>query len=86
MISFRVTDEEFELLKVRSEADGARSISDYARAALCEPLEAQDGLRRLSEEVERLGARVERVTELLEASEPPARPRMSLTPRKTRGA
>jgi hypothetical protein len=86
MISFRVTDEEFELLKVKSESQGARSISDYARAALCESAGAQEGLRSLRDEVQRLGARVERVTELLEAAEPAARPGMSLTTRKTRGA
>ena len=37
MVSFRVSPHEFELLKVRSEVEGARSISDYARATLCRP-------------------------------------------------
>jgi hypothetical protein len=37
MVSFRVTPHEFELLKVKSESEGARSISDYARATLCRP-------------------------------------------------
>ena len=35
MISFRVSEREFEQLKNKSEAEGARSISDFARLALC---------------------------------------------------
>ena len=34
-ISFRVSEREFEQLKNKSEAEGARSISDFARLALC---------------------------------------------------
>jgi hypothetical protein len=34
MVSFRVSPGEFELLKVRSQSEGARSISDYARLVL----------------------------------------------------
>ena len=35
MISVRVSEREFELLKTLSESEGARSLSDFARLALC---------------------------------------------------
>ena len=67
MISFRVSDEEFEILRRRSEAEGARNISEYARMALCErPRSSDADLRRLSSEIQRLGANVARVTLLIE--------------------
>ena len=67
MISFRVSDEEFEILRVRSEAEGARNISEYARTALCERTKASDAdLRRLSAEIQHLAADVARVTALIE--------------------
>jgi len=90
MISFRVSDREFEQLKIQSEAEGARSISDFARLALCgsasRPAQSVDqGLQRLTGDVQQLGADIRRVAELLEAR-PPARPPISLTTRKSRGA
>ena len=67
MISFRVSEREFELLRERSEADGARNISEYARNALCEgPKPSDSDIRRLSSEIQRIGADVARVTELIE--------------------
>jgi hypothetical protein len=67
MISFRVSEEEFEVLRGRSEAEGARNISEYARMALCErPKSGDADLRRLSSEIQRLGANVARVTLLIE--------------------
>ncbi|MEO7270384.1 MAG: hypothetical protein ABIX28_01165 [Vicinamibacterales bacterium] len=67
MISFRVSDREFEMLRQRSEADGARNISEYARTALCEgPRPSDSDIRRLSSEIQQLGADVARVTELIE--------------------
>jgi hypothetical protein len=89
MISFRVSEREFEMLKVKSEAEGARSISDLARLVLCGLPKAADGaeisLCRLSADVQQLSAEVRRATELLETSRPSApespriSPRMSLT-------
>jgi len=67
MISFRVSEREFEQLRVRSEADGARNISEYARMALCEGPKSSDAdLQRLSSEIQRLGADLARVTLLIE--------------------
>jgi hypothetical protein len=92
MISFRVSEREFELLKVKSEAEGARSISDFARSALCAAStgsaeRVDPGIHQLSDDIQQLRAHVQRVTELLEASRsaPAERPPLSLT-RKSRGA
>ena len=38
IISFPVSEDEFERLRVRSQAEGARSVSDYARDALLNDL------------------------------------------------
>ena len=43
MISFRVSDDEFERLRAKSEAEGARSVSDYARVALAREASAEIG-------------------------------------------
>ena len=91
MISFRVSEREFEQLKNKSEAEGARSISDFARLALCGSNGASErvdqGINRLSGDVQQLSADVRRVTELIEASASrPSRPAISLTARKNRGA
>ena len=78
MISFRVSEREFDALKSRSESEGARSISDYARLVLCG---AENGERvapvigQLSEEIHQLSTEVRRVTALLEAP-----PRPTATP------
>lgn len=71
MISFRVSEREFESLKAVSEARGARSVSDFARLALCrdgctfEPGPAAE-LERLRGEIQALGESVRRLVELLE--------------------
>ena len=91
MISFRVSEREFEQLKNKSEAEGARSISDFARLSLCgsgagSSDRVDEGINRLSDDVQQLSADVRRVTELLEASaSAPSRPALSLTARKNRG-
>jgi hypothetical protein len=69
----RVTEREFEQLKHKSEAEGARSISDFARRALCgsgggSTDRVDEGINRLSDDMQQLSADVRRVTELLEAS------------------
>ena len=49
MISFRVSQDEFELLRAKSQAEGARSISDYARLTLArEPEETRQVMDHLS--------------------------------------
>jgi hypothetical protein len=92
MISFRVSEREFEQLKNKSEAEGARSISDFARLALCgsgagSGDRVDEGFNRLSDDVQQLSADVRRVTELLEASVGSVSgPPIALTARKNRGA
>lgn len=66
MISFRISDDEFERLRAKSEAEGSRSVSDYARAALAK--EAR-GDNEWSQQLERLSADVARLTQLLEPKE-----------------
>jgi hypothetical protein len=60
MVSFRVSPHEFELLKVRSEVEGARSISDSARVTLCrpdsEPVSRETKLEAVVDELQRLRA------------------------------
>lgn len=92
-ISVRVSEREFELLKTKSEAEGARSISDFARLALCGtgstgvPAERVDqGIDRLGGEMQQLSAEVRRVMELLESSRPAGHEQVSVATRKTRGA
>lgn len=72
MISFRVSEREFEMLKTLSESEGARSVSDFARDALCgsrpgsaqrDPSVAFDELRV---ELEQLKTYVRRMAEILE--------------------
>ena len=63
MISFRVSDDEFEKLRQRSAAEGARSVSDYARVALARE---SNGERDMMQHLQRLTADVQRLTELLD--------------------
>ena len=74
MISFRVSEHEFEALRIKSEAEGARSISDFARLALCgspAPVAARadQSLVQLNSNIQHLSACMQRVTELLERSD-----------------
>ena len=63
MISFRVSDDEFEKLRQRSAAEGARSVSDYARVALARE---SNGERDMMQHLQQLTADVQRLTELLD--------------------
>ena len=72
MVSFRVTESEFESLRIKSEAQGSRSISDYARIALRESPGTADpaiqaDLDRLSLDVRRLSLDIRHLTELIES-------------------
>jgi len=71
MISFRVSEQEFELLKSRSDADGARNISDYARLALCRndrEANLETAVTQLSSEIQQLRAQLLQMTEFLASS------------------
>src|SRR5439155_25536519 len=68
MISFRVSNDEFELLRSKSESQGARSVSDYARLALCGSPSATDDqiVYQLSYEIQQLRLEIKRLTGILE--------------------
>ncbi|PYT11057.1 MAG: hypothetical protein DMG59_27425 [Acidobacteria bacterium] len=63
MISFRVSNDEFELLRSKSESQGARSVSDYARLALCGSPSAPDDqiVHQLSDEIQQLRLEINRL-------------------------
>jgi hypothetical protein len=84
MISFRVSEREFEMLKTMSESEGHRSVSDFARLALCgqhngngashalegpDRPERNDGIDRLRNDLEELKGYMRRVAEMLEGRE-----------------
>jgi len=71
MVSFRVSEDEFEQLRNKSEANGARSVSDYARLALCGSTNGLDGqletdLHELSDGIQQLNHHIRRLAELME--------------------
>ena len=71
MISFRLSDHEFEQLKTTSEAQGARNVSDYARLALSGFASTSDdhletNIQQLSGELQQLRGDIRRLMELLE--------------------
>ncbi len=66
MISFRVSDDEFERLRMKSQEEGSRSVSDYARLALAR--EAR-GENEWAEQMQALHQQMQRLTELLAAKE-----------------
>src|SRR5262245_17555100 len=72
MISFRVSEDEFELLRSKSEAVGARSVSDYARVALCGFSGGAEGhigtdLLHLTDGIQKLRGEIRRLSDLLES-------------------
>lgn len=79
MVSFRVSEDEFEWLRAKSEAQGARSISDYARVVLFRSVngDRETDLRYLNDGIGRLSLQLRRLFDLLEtpqASFPGRRP------------
>jgi hypothetical protein len=71
MISFRVSEHEFEQLRIISESAGAGSLSDYARLSLCgkeigQPLHLAQKIHQLDGDLQRLCQHVERLTTLME--------------------
>jgi hypothetical protein len=74
MISFRVSEAEFEQLKNRSLAEGARSVSDWARISLCNGAVRSDGgrqIQELNEGIQQLSGHIRRLSELIESPEQP---------------
>jgi hypothetical protein len=77
-VSFRLSQDEYEALKDTSIAQGARSISGFARAAACSFSALRDGLpeqavettiRSLHRKVEQLNREVRRLAHLVELSQ-----------------
>jgi len=57
IVSFRLSQEEYEALKALSESNGARSISEFTRSAACRPLSgntAPDGVEKLDNALDNL--------------------------------
>jgi len=69
MISFRVSEDQFERLRAQSQAEGARSVSDYARYVLSR--EARESIQ-WGDELQRLKFEVHRLSELLGRSFAPS--------------
>src|SRR5215470_11121495 len=70
MISFRVSEDEFQQLKSKSESLGTGSVSDYARLSLCgETAEHSDHLAvRIHEDLQSLRTNVEQLATLVEST------------------
>jgi hypothetical protein len=75
MISFRVSEREFEMLKTQAESEGARNVSEFARIALCNRRTpaSGDGIDQLRRDLEELKSYVRRVAEVLEQDAPAQR-------------
>jgi mobilization protein NikA len=97
MISFRVSEDEFELLKTKSEAEGARNVSEFARLTLCgqsnggsaavgHPNTDPTQLTQLRDDLQELGAYVRRVAELIERGRTPVATRSPMLPSVPRTA
>jgi hypothetical protein len=78
MVNFRVSEDEYEYLKTLCASEGARSISDFARSAVCrsiashastleEPLDRR--VDRLDGKVDELGRVVRELAELVAAGQ-----------------
>ena len=76
IVTFRVAEDEFEHLKNLSVAEGARSLSDYARTAVCNPpngrsaareVELDARVRKLDGKVDELDRAIKELTQLIGA-------------------
>ena len=72
IVTFRVAEEEFEYLKNLSIAEGARSLSDYTRAAVCNvasrpprDVELYARVRKLDGKVEEIERAVKELVQLI---------------------
>ena len=62
IVSFRLSDEEYESLRKLSFANGARSVSEYTRSMAFQKSSPSD----LNETIETLEHKIQHLTELLE--------------------
>jgi hypothetical protein len=70
LINFRLTEEEFAQLRDSCRQQGARSVSDFARAAVLGQVEnprTKEGFGRLEQAILQLDARVGHLASLLES-------------------
>jgi len=68
MVSFRLSEEEYDGLKNLCLAEGARSVSDLARATVCRLLRMPNGspVQTLERRVQELDREVKRLSQLIE--------------------
>ena len=72
IVSFRVSEEEYENLRVASENHGAHSISDYARLAACrnmrisEPPDLRETINSLATRLDDLQREMQRMSRRVE--------------------
>lgn len=73
MISFRISDREYEILKALHPHQGARNLSDFARTAMLRHLKdeatPEPSLADLSSRIDTLQHDVQRLVELLSPAE-----------------
>ncbi len=76
LVTFRLDEDEYQNLRDRSIAHGARSISDYTRSVLCRLVGSTTEFSReaLEAEVSQLRSEVERLACLVESSTAIGRP------------
>jgi hypothetical protein len=88
LVSFRLSDDEYEHLRKASLSRGARSVSDYARAALCRLLAdglelGSDGLEakvlQLDEQMQQLSLELHRLQQSIDrGAGQPAEPQLTV--------
>jgi hypothetical protein len=71
IVSFRLSDEEYDSLKNVTESRGARSVSEFTRSVACNmeaqgPEKLSDSLRMLNARMEQLVHQIETLAEALE--------------------
>ena len=73
IVSFRLSDEEYDSLKSVTASRGARSVSEFTRSVACNlstngngPEKIESSLRLLTDRMEALDQRIRTLTEVLE--------------------
>ncbi len=68
MVSFRLSEEEYDWLKNRCLSEGARSVSELARATVCRLLGSTNGspVLTLEKRVEELDQEIKRLSQLVD--------------------
>ncbi len=78
-VNFRLSEQEFEVLQRACAAEGARSLSDFARLAVSRLASAAPGapidpdMERIDRKLEALQRQLDEMAELLRASRPETR-------------